>query len=155
MNAHIAQFVKGANILTTLAVVALLVASVPSAYFLSGQNDTNKTEIAGLVNVTSPALIELQRSSNAVAQAISDLASGRVAAVESALGSLKNENSRVDNDTTTLSNNYARDNRFDAIDKRLQELATTVADLKVAQQRGSSPRPVKSRRSDRRGQPIH
>lgn len=155
LNAHISQFVKGANVLTALAVVALLIASVPSAYLLSGQNDTSKTEIAGLVNVASPALTDLQRNSSAVAQAISDLANGRIAAVEAAVGSLKGEISRVSNDLANLSNNYTRDNRLDAIDKRLQELATVVADLKLAQTHGSSPKPVKPHRSGRRGRPVH
>jgi hypothetical protein len=60
MNGHIAQFVKGAHILTALAVLALLVAAVPSILLLPTDAGPAKTEIVGPVNIAAPSLVDLK-----------------------------------------------------------------------------------------------
>lgn len=60
MNGHIAQFVKGAHVLTALAVLALLVAAVPSILLLPTDAAPAKTEIVGPVNIAAPSLVDLK-----------------------------------------------------------------------------------------------
>jgi hypothetical protein len=56
-NDHIAQFVKGAHILTSVAVLILLVAAVPtSIVFLRLPPSPAETKIVGPVNISSPEL---------------------------------------------------------------------------------------------------
>ena len=58
MNDHLAQFVKGAHILTAAAVLVLVVASVPTGLMLSSLPSPSPTEtkIVGPVDVSSPEL---------------------------------------------------------------------------------------------------
>jgi hypothetical protein len=60
-NDHIAQFVKGAHILTSVAVLILLVAAVPtSIVFLRLPPSPAETKIVGPVNISSPELSALR-----------------------------------------------------------------------------------------------
>jgi hypothetical protein len=55
LNDHIAQFVKGAHVMTAAAVVALVVAAVPTSYsFSSLLPSPTETKIVGPVEVASP-----------------------------------------------------------------------------------------------------
>ena len=58
MNDHLAQFVKGAHILTAAAVITLVVASVPTGVMLSSlpSSSPTQTKIVGPVDVSSPEL---------------------------------------------------------------------------------------------------
>jgi hypothetical protein len=60
MNGHIAQFVKGAHILTALAVIALLIAAMGSISLLPSDPGPAKTQIVGSVSIASPALSDLK-----------------------------------------------------------------------------------------------
>src|SRR5208337_722753 len=61
MNDHLAQFVKGAHILTAAAVVALVVAAVPTSVVLSSlPSSPAQTKIVGPVDVSSPELIAVR-----------------------------------------------------------------------------------------------
>jgi hypothetical protein len=59
MNARIAELVKGAHILTAIAVVALVIAALPSIYLLAPSDATTKTQIVGPVDIASPSLVGL------------------------------------------------------------------------------------------------
>ncbi len=60
-NDHIAQFVKGAHILTAAAVLVLLLAAVPtSLVFLRLPSSPVQTQIVGPVNVSTPELSALR-----------------------------------------------------------------------------------------------
>jgi len=57
LNDHIAQFVKGAHVLTAAAVIAIILAAVPASYVFSGLPASQaETRIAGPVNISSPEL---------------------------------------------------------------------------------------------------
>jgi hypothetical protein len=61
MNDHIAQFVKGAHILTAAAVIVLLAAAVPiSVVFSNLPSSPPQTEIVGPVTCSSPELLTLR-----------------------------------------------------------------------------------------------
>jgi hypothetical protein len=61
MNDHLAQFVKGAHILTAAAVLALVVAAVPTSVVLSSlPSSPTQTKIVGPVDVSSPELIAVR-----------------------------------------------------------------------------------------------
>ena len=56
-NDHIAQFVKGAHVLTAAAAIAIILAVVPASYVFSGIPVSQaETRIVGSVNVSSPGL---------------------------------------------------------------------------------------------------
>jgi hypothetical protein len=56
MNDHLAQFVKGAHLLTAAAIVALAIAAVPASVVLSDPSSPTQTKIVGPVDVSSPEL---------------------------------------------------------------------------------------------------
>ena len=61
MNDHIAQFVKGAHILTAAAVVTLVIAAVPTSVVLSSlPSSPTQTKIVGPVEVSSPELTAIR-----------------------------------------------------------------------------------------------
>lgn len=69
MNDHIAQFVKGAHIMTAGAIMTLVVASIPTSYVLSALPSTPaeskivglvETKIVGPVDVASPDLLAIR-----------------------------------------------------------------------------------------------
>jgi hypothetical protein len=61
MNDHIAQFVKGTHILTAAAVIALVVAAIPTSYVLSGlPSSPTETRIVGPVDVSSTEFSDIR-----------------------------------------------------------------------------------------------
>lgn len=61
MNDHIAQFVKGGQILTGAAAIVMLAASIPAGKAFSDLSPSpTKTEIVGAVKVSSPELADIQ-----------------------------------------------------------------------------------------------
>lgn len=61
MNDHIAEYVKGAHILTASAVVILVIAAVPTSVVLSNLSSSPmQTTIVGPVDISSPALMALR-----------------------------------------------------------------------------------------------
>lgn len=61
MNDHIAQFVKGAHVLTAAAVIAIVVAAVPTSYVFSNlPASPAETKIVGPVNVFSPEVTAIR-----------------------------------------------------------------------------------------------
>ena len=55
MNDHIAQFVKGAHVLSAAAVIAIIAAAVPASYVFSGiPSSPAQTKIVGPVEVSLP-----------------------------------------------------------------------------------------------------
>jgi septal ring factor EnvC (AmiA/AmiB activator) len=58
MNDHLAQFVKGAHILTAATILVLVIAAVPTSVMLSSlPSPLSQTKIIGPVDVSSPELI--------------------------------------------------------------------------------------------------
>jgi septal ring factor EnvC (AmiA/AmiB activator) len=102
MNDHLAQFVKGAHLLTAAAIVALAIAAVPASVVLSDPSSPTQTKIVGPVDVSSPELravrdevaglkkdIEtLLSSSQTTAGQLKQLQS-KVAAIDKKLGALE------------------------------------------------------------------
>jgi hypothetical protein len=102
MNDHVAQFVKGAHILTAFAVLALVVAAMPAAFTLSNLPSTPvKAELIGSVRISSDSLTELQKS---------------IAKVSNDLGILANDKSTLD----WRSQLEARISQIEAIINRIQ-----------------------------------
>jgi hypothetical protein len=61
MNDHIAQFVKGAHVLTAAAVIAVVFAAVPMGFAFSGlPASPAQMKIVGPVNVSSPEVLALR-----------------------------------------------------------------------------------------------
>jgi len=78
MNDHIAQFVKGAHILTAAAVVVLLVAAIPASIALStAPTSPVQTQIVGPVTFSSPELISLSGDVAAMKKEIEKLSSAK------------------------------------------------------------------------------
>jgi hypothetical protein len=62
INDHIAQFVKGAHVLTAAAVIAIIVAAVPTCYVFSGvPASAAQTKIVGPVEVSLPDAAAMRR----------------------------------------------------------------------------------------------
>jgi hypothetical protein len=58
MNDHIAQFVKGAHVLTAAAVIGIVIAAVPTSFMFSGlPSSPTETKIVGPVDVSSPEVM--------------------------------------------------------------------------------------------------
>lgn len=88
MNDHIAQFVKGGQILTAAALVVLLVAAIPaSVMFSSVPPSAIQAKIVGPVNVVSAELIGLREDVASLRKEIAALANRMTA--ETGLKSLK------------------------------------------------------------------
>lgn len=57
MNAHIAQFVKGAHVLTTVAVLLISISAVPLMFlFTQGNSEPSHTVVDGPIKIVSPQL---------------------------------------------------------------------------------------------------
>jgi hypothetical protein len=97
MNGHIAQFVKGAHILTALAVLALLVAAVPSILSLPTDSGPAKTEIVGPVNISASSLVDLKAG----------------------IATLSNE-------LRLIANDRSQSQRMDSIDAKIDQLSGAV-----------------------------
>ncbi len=81
MNDHIAQFVRGGQILTAAAVIALLAAAVPaSAAFSSVASSVTETRIVGPVSVSSPELINLREEVANLKKALTALGEAKTSA---------------------------------------------------------------------------
>ena len=75
MNDHIAQFVKGAHILTAIAILSFVLAVIPAAVaFSSLAPSATKTEIMGAVQISPESLLPLQ---NELAKLESEIAALR------------------------------------------------------------------------------
>lgn len=119
MNGHISQFVKGAHILTALAVIALLGAAVSSIPLLPTGSSPTKTEIVGSVDVTSPAL-----------------------------AALKIEIEKLNNNLAAIANDKANEHRLDGVDGRINQLFIRLKELEDEIERlrksGASAAPAQS-----------
>ena len=103
MNAHIAQFVKGAHIFTTIAVLVLIVAAVPTGLLLAKDHQTTKTELIGPVTVTSTDIAELRKEASSIGVSLSKIAANsadktELAALIAALDRVVAELSAIRND---------------------------------------------------------
>lgn len=78
MNDHIAQFVKGAHILSAAAVLTLLVAAIPTTRLFTIPPSPVQTQIVGPVNVTLPELTALKNDVAGVKSEIQKLSTGKV-----------------------------------------------------------------------------
>lgn len=78
MNGHIAQFVKGAHILTALAVLALMVAAVPSIVLLPANSGPAKTEIVGPITIAAPSLVDLKAELTTLSDELKAIADDRL-----------------------------------------------------------------------------
>jgi hypothetical protein len=106
MNDHLAQFVKGAHILTAAAVVALVVAAVPTSFVLSGlPSSPTQTKIVGPVNVSSSELIAVRDD---------------VASLKEDIKSLLSKGKTADDDLKLLDAKVAR------LDARLSKMQRTM-----------------------------
>ena len=79
-NDHIAQFVKGAHILSAAAVLTLLVAAVPSIKLFAVPTAPTQTQIVGPVTVSSAELTGLRNDVAAIKSDIQKLSKGTVSA---------------------------------------------------------------------------
>jgi flagellar motility protein MotE (MotC chaperone) len=74
MNDHIAQFVKGAHILTGLSVILLATAASGAAIiFRDLDSPSNKTEIKGVVEISSKTLTMIQKDVTELKTEIADV----------------------------------------------------------------------------------
>lgn len=87
MNDHLAQFVKGAHLLTAAAVITLVVAAVPAGLILSNlPSQPSHTKIVGQVDVSSQELRALRDEVTRLKKEIES----KVAALEAQLSQLQN-----------------------------------------------------------------
>lgn len=75
MNAHIAQFVKGAHILTALAVFVFVGAVIPAA--IAVPSTPTKVELVGSVNIDSAELVKLQKQVTDLGKSLAVLADSK------------------------------------------------------------------------------
>jgi protein-S-isoprenylcysteine O-methyltransferase Ste14 len=123
MNDHIAQFVKGAHILTAIAVVMLVIAAVPAAMLFSTQAAPTKAEIVGQVNISSAALMRVQSDIENISRELSLLASDKT-----------------------------RDEWVARLDSRVEQLVATMREIKVEIERlRTKPNDSEPSRPDPRG----
>ncbi len=95
MNDHIAQFVKGAHMLTAAAVLVLLVAAIPtSIVFLNATPSPVQTKIVGSVNVSSQELSAVRDDVVSLKNDVQRLLNDRVSADEIKL--LEDKGARLD-----------------------------------------------------------
>ena len=107
-NDHIAQFVKGAHILTAAAVLVLLIAAVPtSIMFLRLPPAPAETKIVGSVNVSSPEL-----------------------------SALRDDIAGLKNDIQKLSNSKVSEDGFKLLEDKVGKLDTKLSQLQKAMQTG-------------------
>ena len=78
MNDHIAQFVKGAHILSAAAILALLVAAIPSVGLFTAPAVPVQTQIVGPVSLSLPELSALQNDVAGIKSDIRKLSAGKV-----------------------------------------------------------------------------
>lgn len=78
MNDHIAQFVKGAHILSAAAVLTLLVAAIPSIELFTVPTSPVQTEIVGPVSISVPELASLRNDLASLRSDIQKLSSTKV-----------------------------------------------------------------------------
>jgi hypothetical protein len=102
MNDHIAQFVKGAHILTAIAIIMWVIAAGPAAMLLSTQPSPTKTEIIGQVNVSSPVLLRLQ-------------------------GDIEN----ISRDIALLANDKTRDEQVSRLEATIEQLVSRMRELRA------------------------
>jgi hypothetical protein len=91
MNDHLAQFVKGAHLLTAAAIVALAIAAVPASVVLSDPSSPTQTKIVGPVDVSSPDLRAVRDDVAGLKKDIQTLLSNS----QTAAGQLKQLESKV------------------------------------------------------------
>jgi len=118
-NDHIAQFVKGAHILTAAAVFVLLVAAVPtSVVFLRLPPSTAETKIIGSVNISSPEL-----------------------------SALRDDVANLRNDIQKLSNSKVSEDGFKLLEAKVAKVEAKLTELQRAKQGGATktvkPAPVR------------
>jgi hypothetical protein len=79
MNDHIAQFVKGAHVLSAASVLLLLVAAIPTiAVFLRLPASPTQTQIVGPVTLSLPDLTALRDDVASLKQDVQKLSNGKV-----------------------------------------------------------------------------
>jgi hypothetical protein len=78
MNDHIAQFVKGAHILSAAAVLTLLLAAIPSIKLFTAPAVPIQTQIVGPVNLSLPELTALHNDIAGIKSDIQKLSTGKV-----------------------------------------------------------------------------
>jgi hypothetical protein len=102
MNDHIAQFVKGAHILTAISVVALVAAALPAVFLISKDSPLTKTEIVGSVQISSQGLDDIRKNLAELSRHAAELA-----------------------------NNKNAGDRFNSLDMRIEHLTSGVNDLRI------------------------
>jgi hypothetical protein len=118
INDHIAQFVKGAHVLTALAVLALVPAAVPAAIALSSiSSQPTKTEIIGQV------------------------------AVSVALAPLEKEIAKIGDQVSAMAAAKTSDDRLNQLTLEIADLKAQVAVLQTASHPTTATRSVKNKRS--------
>jgi hypothetical protein len=116
INDHIAQFVKGAHVLTAIAVLTLVPAAVPAAIALSNISSLpTKTEITGQVDVSA------------------------------ALGRLEKEISKIGNEVSAIATDKASDDRLDRLAQEVADLKAQIVALQTARHPTSPTRKAKNR----------
>jgi hypothetical protein len=109
-NDHIAQFVKGAHILTAAAVLVLLLAAVPtSVVFLRLPPSPAETKIVGSVNISAPEL-----------------------------SALRDDIANLKNDIQKLSNSKVSEDGFALLEEKVAKLDAKLSELQKARQAGAT-----------------
>lgn len=78
MNDHIAQFVKGAHILSAAAVLTLLIAAIPSIKLFTIPATPVQTQIVGPVSLSLPELTALRNDVDGIKNDIQKLSTSKV-----------------------------------------------------------------------------
>ena len=106
INDHIAQFVKGAHILTAVAVLVLLVAAAPtSVVFLRVPPSPAETKIVGSVNIFAPEL-----------------------------SALREDIANLKNDIQKLSNSNVSNEKFKVLQEKVANLDAKLSELQKTKQ---------------------
>jgi hypothetical protein len=100
MNGHIAQFVKGAHILSAITVLVLAVAAIPAIGSLPTDGTPTKIQAVGSIDVASSALNDLNKGFD-----------------------------KLNTSLTAITNNRAQDQRLTALDAEVKELTASVMQL--------------------------
>jgi hypothetical protein len=122
MNGHIAEFVKGAHVLTALAVIASLGAAGASIWLLPTDDHPVKTQIVSPVAIASPALDDLKTEIARLRDSFIDDASRqrRVDALDAKI-------ERTETLRESLASDEAR--RATALSLKIEELAASLKRL--------------------------
>jgi hypothetical protein len=111
MNDHIAQFVRGAHILTAVAVIILALAALSSIGSLPADSPPTKFQTTGPIEIASPALTNLEKEvakiNNDLAAAVDKTQGQRLEALTAQIGQLADSVRKMQDELQYLRSVYS------------------------------------------------